>query len=133
MIAAIAGCGTGGSPAPAGSSGPSSTVPSPSATTPATSAPQALPDPPDSVAQQLCDQIQPQLSDWDVQGPTLGGAALNITVHQWALGVGGLPMSGRVLSDKAMIDRLTTKNCPDVRARALRALELPNLASGILF
>jgi hypothetical protein len=109
-------------------------VPSASAASPsysATTSPQ--PDPADPIAQKLCDQIKPQLSDWRVQGPTLGGAALNITVHQWALGNGGLAMSARVLADKAMIDRITTRTCPDVRTDALQALNLQNFASGILF
>ena len=34
---------------------------------------------------------------------------------------------------KPMIDRITTKTCPDVRTEALQALNLPNFASGILF
>ena len=126
----IAGCGAGGSPA--GSSGsPSSTATSSTAAAPTKG--QVAPDPSDPVAKQLCDQISPQLSDWRVQGPTLGGTALNITVHQWALGNGGLAMSARVLTDKAMVDRITLKNCPDVRTQAIQALNLPDLASGILF
>lgn len=129
-VALIAGCGSGGSPA--GSGGSLSST----ATTTAAAAPtkgQVIPDPSDTVAQQLCDQIKPQLSDWRVQGPTLGGTALNITVHQWALGNGGLAMSARVLTDKAMVDRITIKNCPDIRTQAIQALNLPDLASGILF
>ncbi|MBY8863146.1 hypothetical protein K7711_42225 [Nocardia sp. CA2R105] len=85
------------------------------------------------MAQKLCDEIKPQLSDWRVQGPSLSGTALNIAVHEWALRNGGLAMSARVLADKPMIDRITTKTCPDVRTEALQALNLPNFASGILF
>jgi|GEM_PF-4247690 len=135
-VVLIAGCGTGGSPTPAGSSGPVSGTAGTGTTAPGaptTSAAQALPDPAGPIAKKLCDLITPQLSDWRVQGPTLGGTALNITVHQWALGNGGLPMSARVLTDKAMIDRITLENCPDTRTQAIQALNLPNLASGILF
>lgn len=131
-VVLIAGCGSGGAPAPTGSGGSlSSTAASSTAVAPTKG--QVAPDPSDPVAKQLCDQIKPQLSDWRVQGPTLGGTALNITVHQWALGNGGLAMSARVLTDKAMVDRITIKNCPDVRTDAIQALNLPDLASGILF
>ncbi|WP_254205708.1 hypothetical protein [Nocardia alni] len=130
-VMAVAGCGTSGSPAPAGSSGPGSSTAT-GTTTPTSTSSASQADPSDSAGQSLCDQIKPQLSDWDVQGPTLGGAALNITVHQWALGNGGLPMSARVLADKGMIDRITIKNCPDIRTRALQALNLQSFASGIL-
>ncbi len=84
---------------------------------------------PDPVAQKLCDTLAPQLSDWRVQGPTLGRLALNISVHQWAADNGGINLA--VLGDKAVVDRITTKSCPDVRTQALQALELPDLASGI--
>ncbi len=132
-VIAVAGCGTGGSPAPSGSGGPgSSTATATNNPTSTSGASQTRADPSDSAGQSLCDQIRPQLPDWDVQGPTLGSAALNITVHQWALGHGGLPMSARVLADKAMIDRITTKDCPDVRTRALQALNRQSFASGIL-
>ncbi|MBF6175581.1 hypothetical protein IU476_29360 [Nocardia blacklockiae] len=86
---------------------------------------------PDQVAKQLCDRIQPQLSDWRVQGPTLGRVALNITVHEWAAANGGINM--QVLGDKAVVDRITTATCSDTRTQALQALELPDLASGIAF
>ncbi|MBO0855290.1 MAG: hypothetical protein J2P18_16185 [Nocardia sp.] len=85
----------------------------------------------DAVAQNLCDQLRPQLSDWRVQGPSLGRVALNITVHQWAAGNGGFNLT--MLGDKGMIDRLTTQHCSDVRDQALQALELPDLAAGIAF
>ncbi|WP_245718530.1 hypothetical protein [Nocardia miyunensis] len=135
-VVMIAGCGSSGTPAPAGSSGPASST---SASAAATATPSSAvntapqPDPGDPIAQKLCDEIKPQLSDWRVQGPSLGGTALNIAVHEWALRNGGLALSARVLGDKAMIDRITTKTCPDVRTEALQALNLPNFASGILF
>ncbi len=134
VVLLIAGCGPSGTPAPAGSSGPPSSA-STSATAPTSAAVSTSPqpDPDDPIAQKLCDEIKPQLSDWRVQGPSLSGTALNIAVHEWALRNGGLAMSARVLADKPMIDRITTKTCPDVRTEALQALNLPNFASGILF
>lgn len=85
----------------------------------------------DPVAHKLCDSISSQLSDWGVQGPTLGRVALNITVHEWAAQNGGINLA--VLGDKGSVDRITTKTCSGVRDEALRALELPDLASGIAF
>lgn len=85
----------------------------------------------DPVAQKLCDAISPQLSDWRVQGPTLGRVALNITVHEWAAQNGGINLA--VLGDKSSVDRITTKTCSGVRDEALQALELPDFASGIAF
>ncbi|MFF0490605.1 hypothetical protein ACWDSJ_29805 [Nocardia sp. NPDC003482] len=133
--ALIAGCGggTNGSSGSAGTSGSATaTVPHPSGTAaPGTGANPTPLQLNDEVGKQLCDALSPQLSDWRVQGPTLGRVALNITVHDWAARNGGINL--QVLGDKAVVDRLTTKNCPDVRTEALRALELQDLASGIAF
>jgi len=85
----------------------------------------------DASATQLCDMIRPELSNWRVQGPTLGRIGFNALVHEWALRNGGI--NGHVLADKAMIDRITTKSCADVRQQAIEALELTDLASGLAF
>ncbi|MBC7304476.1 MAG: hypothetical protein H5T78_26465 [Nocardia sp.] len=84
-----------------------------------------------SSAAQLCDMIRPELSNFRVQGPTLGRISLNAMVHDWGLRNGGI--NGHVLADKAMIDRVTTESCPEVRTEALTALELPSLAAGLAF
>ncbi|MFD3591192.1 hypothetical protein ACFWU5_00580 [Nocardia sp. NPDC058640] len=84
-----------------------------------------------SSATQLCDMIRPELSNFRVQGPTLGRLSLNAMVHDWGLRQGGI--NGHVLADKAMIDRVTTEACPDVRTETLTALELPTLAAGLAF
>jgi hypothetical protein len=52
-------------------------------------------------------------------------------VHEWALRNGGI--NGAVLADKPIVDRLTTKSCPDVRQQAVEALGIPDLASGLAF
>ncbi|MEV6062729.1 hypothetical protein [Nocardia asteroides] len=85
----------------------------------------------DAAAGQLCDLIRPELSNFRVQGPTLGRFALNTMVHEWALRNGGI--NAQVLADKAIVDRVTTGACPDVRTEALTALELPTLAAGLAF
>lgn len=134
--ALVAGCGgtgtdSGESAGPAGSATTSSAQPSGSAgitPAPGQTGPVEVPDP---AAQKLCDLIAPQLSDWRVQGPTLGKVALNIAVHEWAATNGGINMA--VLADKSVVDRITTQRCSDVRDQALEALQLPDLASGIAF
>ncbi|KQY31286.1 hypothetical protein ASD42_21810 [Nocardia sp. Root136] len=84
-----------------------------------------------SSAAQLCDMIRPELSNFRVQGPTLGRISLNAMVHDWGLRNGGI--NGHILADKAMVDRATTESCPEVRTEALTALELPSLAAGLAF
>lgn len=82
-------------------------------------------------AQNLCDMMRPELSNWRVQGPTLGRIGLNAMVHEWALTNGGI--NAQVLADKAVVDRATLEACSDVHDEAVRALELPDLASGLAF
>ncbi|MFI6367536.1 hypothetical protein ACIBG0_32850 [Nocardia sp. NPDC050630] len=128
---ALTACGNDSSPAPTSSS--SSTTGSATATSAGktTSAPTTTLEISDASATQLCDMIRPELSNWRVQGPTLGRIGLNALVHEWALRNGGI--NGHVLADKAMIDRITTKSCADVHQQAIEALGLPDLASGIAF
>ncbi|MFI5782441.1 hypothetical protein [Nocardia sp. NPDC051570] len=134
VTALIAGCGGGAnqSTTPAGSSGSITSTARPTGSAaPGTGVKPAPAQVTDEIGKQLCDAISPQLSDWRVQGPTLGRVALNITVHDWAARNGGINL--QVLADKPIVDRITTKNCPDVRTEALKALELQDLAAGIAF
>lgn len=85
----------------------------------------------DQAARNLCDMMEPELSNWRVQGPTLGRVGLNAMVHEWALTNGAI--NAQVLGDKAVVDRVTTEACPDVHTQAVQALELPDLASGLAF
>ncbi len=122
-VASLTACG-GVQPAPSGSA--ATTTSAAATTTPAgtlTISP--------SSATQLCDMIKPELSNFRVQGPTLGRISLNAMVHDWGLRNGGI--NGHILADKAMIDRVTTESCPEVRTEALTALELPSLAAGLAF
>jgi ribosome maturation factor RimP len=75
--------------------------------------------------------MRPELSNWRVQGPTLGRIGLNAMVHEWALTNGGI--NAQLLADKAVVDRVTLEACSDVHDEAVRALELPDLASGLAF
>ncbi|MEV6073104.1 hypothetical protein AB0L82_41735 [Nocardia sp. NPDC052001] len=134
VLALTAACGggtTSGSSQPQGSSSPLTSTngkPAPSgSSSPTTSGSQVTVS--DEAGKQLCDMLRPQLSDWRVQGPTLGKISLNASVHEWALRNGGINL--QVLGDKDVVDRVTTKNCSDVRDQAISALEIPNLASGL--
>ncbi|MFI9534804.1 hypothetical protein ACIG56_16320 [Nocardia fusca] len=117
-----------------GSEGTSPAASTSSATTSATTS-SAAPATPlevsDKAAQNLCDMMRPELSNWRVQGPTLGRIGLNAMVHEWALTNGGI--NAQVLADKAVLDRVTLEACSDVHDEAVRALELPDLASGLAF
>lgn len=126
-VVVLAGCGAVPGPAPAGSSRLDGGSPSPSS-----------PDaPPGSLSvsaeagKQLCAQLEPQLSAWRMESPTVGRATFNIAVHEWALRNGAI--NAQVLADKAVVDRVTTQNCPDVRTAVLQALDLTELAAGIAF
>ncbi|MFQ6399147.1 hypothetical protein ACLMAJ_37660 [Nocardia sp. KC 131] len=126
--AALTACGTSSDPAPTGSSA--------STTGAATSAPgsstgKPAPTVSDASATQLCDMLRQELSNWRIQGGTLGKIGLNALVHEWALRNGGI--NGQVLADKAILDRTTTKSCSDVRQQAIEALGIPNLAAGLAF
>lgn len=128
--AALTACGTESNPAPTGSSG-STTASATATSTPSNSAPKpGTPEISDAAAVQLCDMIRPELSNWRVQGPTLGRIGLNAMVHEWALRNGGINVA--VLADKPVIDRITVKSCPDVQKQAIEALQLPDLASGLV-
>ncbi|MEV0294863.1 hypothetical protein [Nocardia sp. NPDC050710] len=125
--AALTACGTTDNPTPTGSSG--STTSAPGATTGATGTGTQKPTPTvsNAAATALCDAIRPELSNFRVQGPTLGRVGLNLIVHPW-----GLQHSIDVLGNKAVVDQVTSKSCPDVRQQAIEALSTPDLASVIV-
>ncbi|GGK61413.1 hypothetical protein [Nocardia camponoti] len=85
----------------------------------------------DAAATGLCDMFRPELSNFRVQGPSLGRLSYNLMVQDWAFRNGGI--NGQVLADKAVIDRVTTKSCADVRSEMLTSLDLPTLAAGLAF
>ena len=81
-------------------------------------------------AQQLCSSIEAELSNWRVQGPTLGKPGLNLVVQSWAAENGTINIE--VLRNRALIDTVTVAACPEVRQQALELLEIPDLASGLV-
>ncbi|MDV6231720.1 hypothetical protein R4P47_07485 [Rhodococcus sp. IEGM 1370] len=84
----------------------------------------------DAQKQQLCTDLEAQLSNWRVQGPTLGRGGLNILVQTWAAQSGVINL--QVVQDRAIVDDITTETCSDVRDEAIRSLDIPDLASGLV-
>lgn len=80
-------------------------------------------------AQQLCDMIAPEIDNWRDQGSVLGKVSFNGTVQNWAARNHGL--NDEVIRDKSIVDDVTTRTCPDVRERAMKALEVSDLASAL--
>ena len=84
----------------------------------------------DAQKQQLCTDLEAQLSNWRVQGPTLGRGGLNILVQTWAAQSGVINL--QVVQNRAIVDDITTETCSDVRDEAIRSLDIPDLASGLV-
>ncbi|MBH0779984.1 hypothetical protein [Nocardia bovistercoris] len=130
LTAALTACGSTDDPNPTGNSGTLTTTASRPATTTganATGTQKTSPQVTDAAAVALCDAIRPELSNFRVQGPTLGRVGLNLIVHPW-----GLQHGIDVLGNKAVVDTVTTKSCPDVRQQTIEALSTPDLASVIV-
>ncbi|MCZ4559919.1 hypothetical protein O4160_03615 [Rhodococcus sp. IEGM 1401] len=108
-----------------GSSSTTTVAPTPTVTAPPAGA--AITD---AQKQQLCTDLEAQLSNWRVQGPTLGRGGLNILVQTWAAQSGVINL--QVVQDRAIIDDITTETCSDVRDEAIRSLDIPDLASGLV-
>ncbi|WP_072802355.1 hypothetical protein [Rhodococcoides yunnanense] len=84
----------------------------------------------DQQKQQLCTDLGEQLQEWRIQGPTLGRGGLNIVVQTWAAQSGAINL--QVVQNRAIVDDITIENCPDVREEAMRSLDIPDLASGLV-
>ncbi|MCJ0893424.1 hypothetical protein MTX35_11475 [Rhodococcus sp. ARC_M12] len=84
----------------------------------------------DAQKQQLCTDLEAQLSNWRVQGPTLGRGGLNILVQTWAAQSGVINL--QVVQNRAIVDEITTETCSEVRDEAIRSLDIPDLASGLV-
>ncbi|MGF0312562.1 hypothetical protein [Rhodococcus sp. IEGM1428] len=84
----------------------------------------------DAQKQQLCTDLEAQLSNWRVQGPTLGRGGLNILVQTWAAQSGVINL--QVVQNRAIVDDVTKETCSDVRDEAIRSLDIPDLASGLV-
>lgn len=84
----------------------------------------------DAQKQQLCTDLEAQLSNWRVQGPTLGRGGLNILVQTWAAQSGVINL--QVVQNRTIVDEITTETCSEVRDEAIRSLDIPDLASGLV-
>ncbi|MGI5219635.1 hypothetical protein [Nocardia sp. CA-290969] len=62
-------------------------------------------------------------------GPVAARVAFNGTVQNWAARNDGL--NDEVLQDTGLVDTVTTQTCPDVRDRALEALDAETLAAAL--
>ncbi len=131
--AVLAGCDATSTTSPSTSAAPPATTGSPSVGTP-TSA--VAPPPQHTVSEQaakdLCARVQGQLSNWRVQGPTIGSRpGVNILVREWAFANGGLDLVVKVQQDKTIIDNTMKSACADVHTEAVRTVEAPSLAAVI--
>ncbi len=91
-------------------------------------------DPADAITaeqrQQLCSDLSEQLQEWRIQGPTLGRGGLNIVVQTWAAQSGVINL--QIVQNRSIVDDITIEDCPDVREEAMRSLDIPDLASGLV-
>ncbi|MDV7244250.1 MULTISPECIES: hypothetical protein [Rhodococcus] len=81
-------------------------------------------------AAQLCRDLEGQLQSWRTYTPTIGKTGLNGLVGTWIAqnNLNALDF----LQDRGRIDVITTAACPDIRQEAVTALEIPDLASGLI-
>ncbi|MDI9895458.1 MULTISPECIES: hypothetical protein [Nocardiaceae] len=124
LLAVVGACSTG-----TNNTGSSSTTTTIAPTTTVT-APPANAVITDAQKQQLCTDLEAQLSNWRVQGPTLGRGGLNILVQTWAAQSGVINL--QVVQNRAIVDDVTKETCSDVRDEAIRSLDIPDLASGLV-
>jgi hypothetical protein len=81
-------------------------------------------------AAQLCTDLEGQLQSWRTYTPTIGKTGLNGLVGTW-IAKNNLNAID-FLQDRGRIDVITTAACPDIRQQAITALEIPDLASGLI-
>ncbi|QNG18467.1 hypothetical protein G4H71_01215 [Rhodococcus triatomae] len=124
-VAALAAAVACGSPAPAPEPTPTqSEQQPPSGTAPAAGGVT------EAQAAALCGDLEGQLQSWRTYTPTIGKTGLNGLVLTWIAQNGLNPIE--FAQDRARIDAITTAACPQVRQEAITALEIPDLASGLI-
>ncbi|OAK57357.1 hypothetical protein [Rhodococcoides kyotonense] len=126
VVAAATACSTDSTSTGSSSSLTTTTTSAAPTTTPAATGPAVT----DQQAQQLCTDLEQQLQEWRIQGPTLGRGGLNIVVQTWAAQSGAINV--QVIQDRSIVDTVTIATCPEVRDEAMRSLDLPDLASGLV-
>ena len=107
-----------------------SSTPTTASASPVTTAPAAADTITDQQRLQLCSDLEEQLQEWRIQGPTLGRGGLNIVVQTWAAQSGVINL--RIVQDRSIVDEITVAQCPEVREEAMRSLDIPDLASGLV-
>ncbi|EME21637.1 hypothetical protein [Rhodococcus triatomae] len=131
LLAGTAGCANDTTPEPAPTAAP---APSPDGGATGTAPGAVIPGDSGGVtttqAEQLCSEMESQLQNWRTYTPTIGKGGLNTVVGSWAA-QNGINMID-LIAHKARIDVITTAQCPDVRDGALYALEIPDLATGLI-
>lgn len=124
LVTVLSGCAGGTTTSPA----PSSATPTTSAAATTTAA--AAGTFTEAQVQQLCSDMEAELQNWRTVTPTLGKGALNLLVGSWA------SQNGINLIDLAAhrdrVDTAMAATCPEIRDGALYALEIPDLASGMV-
>ena len=132
LLVMAVGCASPTPPAPADTTAPVPAAPAPAAPAPVPAG--VIPGDSGGVtfaqAATLCADMSAQLQSWRTYTPTIGKGGLNTVVGTWAA-QNGLNMIDLV-AHKARIDVITSAQCPDVRQGAMYALELPDLASGLI-
>ncbi|MFZ2174057.1 MAG: hypothetical protein WAW17_08505 [Rhodococcus sp. (in: high G+C Gram-positive bacteria)] len=124
IAATVAGCaGQGGTPSP-GTAPPPAPAPTDSGTA---VVPGGVTE---AQAAQLCSDLEGQLQSWRTYTPTIGKTGLNGLVASWIAGSNLNALD--FLRDRGRIDEITTASCPDVRQQAVTALDIPDLASGLI-
>lgn len=120
------GTGTSGS-AGSGSSGSGSSGSGSSAGTAAAGLPSGVtPD----MAQNLCDDLAGQAQSMRTYTPTIGKVTLNTTVGTWSMKY-NLNLVD-IAQHPEKIDQVLEAQCPTVRADVISALQIPDIASGLL-
>ncbi|MFD4369810.1 hypothetical protein [Rhodococcus sp. NPDC058521] len=126
LVLFAAGC-AGGSETPPPPAPSESQAPATTATTDGGEVPGGVTE---AQAQQLCTDMEKQLQSWRTYTPTIGKAGLNTLVGSWIAQNGLDPIA--FVRDKARIDTITSSACPEVRDGAISALDIPDLASGLI-
>ncbi|NLG55941.1 MAG: hypothetical protein GX542_09900 [Rhodococcus sp.] len=111
---------------------------SPSTSAPQTPAPESTDGAPTAVAGDvtteqaaaLCNDLEGQLQSWRTYTPTIGKTGLNGVIVTWIAQHGLNPIE--FAQDRARIDAITNNECPEVRQGAIDALDIPDLASGLI-
>ncbi|NEW37595.1 hypothetical protein GV794_05505 [Nocardia cyriacigeorgica] len=81
-------------------------------------------------AEQLCEMILVDIGSWQEHGPTVGRISFEGYVRAWTAEYENF--DAVIIRDHSFVDTMTIQYCPEVRERALDALELPDLASGLV-